>query len=46
MQLVYIALIGVGAAAVTGLFWPLALRASQGSWDLVNRRPGTGTAPR
>jgi hypothetical protein len=37
MQLVIIAMIGVGAAVVTGLFFPVALRASQALWDLVNR---------
>jgi|HubBroStandDraft_6_1064221.scaffolds.fasta_scaffold290604_2 hypothetical protein len=44
MPLGYVALIGVGAAIVAGLFWPLALRASQALWDLSNRQPGSGTA--
>jgi hypothetical protein len=34
-------------AAMVGLSWPLALRASQALWDLVNRpRPESGTALR
>lgn len=44
MPLGMVALIGAGAAVVAGLFWPLALKASQALWDLVNRRPGSDMA--
>lgn len=38
MALGYVALMGVGAAVVTGLLFPVALKLSQAMWDRLNSR--------